>query len=359
MAEMLRREFLQTVGALFVGAPGSAPIRLGVDSYSIRDLRWKASQLLEYAASLKVDALQISVPGQLDSTEPSYLRKLKDDAARLGIYLDTGIGSICPESQHYNPKAGNPADSLIQGLRISRELGARVMRCFMGGPNDRRSGRPIEPLMESTIKTLRSVRTQALDLGVKIAIENHGDMQAHELKTLIEEAGRDFVGACLDVGNPIQVLEDPVQTYEILGPYAFTTHVRDSVVYEHPRGAAFQWVALGDGCLDLPAMVELHRKLCPQTPLLLEIITGRPPQVLPYWEDDFWKFFPRMKAADFARFLKLVRRGHPFQGAMMIGGTGPQPPEFQAALRRQQQYDLERSVEYAKKKLDVGVRWRS
>jgi hypothetical protein len=106
-------------------------------------------------------------------------------------------------------------------------------------------------------------------------------------------------------------------------------------------------------------MVELHRKLCPQTPLLLEIITGRPPQVLPYWEDDFWKFFPRMKAADFARFLKLVRRGHPFQGSMMIGGTGPQPPEFQAALRRQQQYDLERSVEYAKKKLDVGVRWRS
>ena len=358
MAEMLRREFLQTATVLLAHPSAPAPIRLGVDSYSIRDLRWKAPQLLDYAASLKVDALQISVPAELESLEPAYLRKLKDEAARLGIYLDTGIGCICPQSAQYNPMVGDPADYLLRGLRVAKELGAGVMRCFMGGPNDRRSGRPIEPLIESTIKTLRSVRSQALDLGVKIAVENHGEMQAHELKTLIEEAGRDFVGACLDTGNPIQVLEDPVQTYETLGPYAITTHVRDSVVYEHRRGAAFQWVALGDGCLDLAAMIELHRKLCPQTPLLLEIITGRPPQVLPYWEEDFWKFFPRMRAADFARFLKLVRRGHPFQGAMMIGGTGPQPPEFQAALRRQQQYDLERSVEYAKKKLDVGVRWR-
>ena len=35
-----------------------------------------------------------------------------------------------------------------------------------------------------------------MDAGLKIAIENHaGDMQARELKMLIEEAGKDFVGA--------------------------------------------------------------------------------------------------------------------------------------------------------------------
>ena len=43
---------------------------------------------------------------------------------------------------------------------------------------------------------------------------------------------------------------------------------------------------------------------------------------------------------------------------MLIGGRRNQPPEYAAALKEQQRFDLERSVEYAKK-LGVGVRWRA
>ena len=46
--------------------------------------------------------------------------------------------------------------------------------------------------MESTIALFRSVRAEALDLGVRIALENHaGDMQAREVRTIIEESGKD------------------------------------------------------------------------------------------------------------------------------------------------------------------------
>ena len=38
---------------------------------------------------------------------------------------------------------------------------------------------------------------------------------------------------------------------------------------------------------------------------------------------------------------------------------GKQPPEYRAALKEQQHVDLERSVEYAKKTLGLGIRWRS
>ena len=90
----------------------------------------------------------------------------------------------------------------------------------------------------------------------------------------------------------------------------------------------------------------------------LEIITGRPPQILPYLEPDFWKAFPKLPAADFARFLALAKRGHPFMGEMMVAGTGKQPPAYEAAITEQQRVDLERSFEYAKKTLGVGVRWK-
>jgi hypothetical protein len=61
----------------------------------------------------------------------------------------------------------------------------------------------IEAHMENTIKVFRSVHSEALDLGVKIAIENHdGDMQTLEVRTLTEESGKDFVGSNLDTGSP-------------------------------------------------------------------------------------------------------------------------------------------------------------
>jgi len=239
-------------------------------------------------------------------------------------------------------------------------VGSRVMRCYMGTRDNRRTALPLEAHIENTVKVLRAVRSQALDAGVRIAVENHaGDMQAREVKTLIEAAGKDFVGSCLDTGNPMWVVEDPLLSLEILAPYVATSHVRDSAVFEHPRGAAAQWVALGDGSVDFARFVELYRKLCPSASIQLEIITGRPPEVLPYLEPDFWKPFQKTPAWEFARFLALAKRGQPFLGDMVIGEWSNNSPALEAALREQQRVDLERSLEYAKKKLGIGVRWRA
>jgi len=336
------------------------PIKLGFDSYSIRAFQWKAIELLDYAASLKLDTVQLSSLGDFESLEPAYLEKVKDHAARLGLAIDAGIGCMCPSSTAYNKKEGEPAEYVARGLRTARAVGSSVMRCYMGTRADRHTALPIEGHMENTIKVLRAVRSQALDSGVRIAVENHaGDMQAREVKTIIEEAGKDFVGSCLDTGNPLWVAEDPLLTLEILAPYVATSHVRDSAVFEHPRGAAAQWVALGDGSVDFTRFVELYRKWCPSAAVQLEIITGRPPEVLPYLEHDYWKAFPKARAWEFARFLALAKSGRPFLGSMVIGEWSDNSPAIEAALKEQQRVDLERSLEYAKKKLGLGIRWRA
>ncbi|MGE5570532.1 MAG: sugar phosphate isomerase/epimerase family protein [Rhodospirillales bacterium] len=360
MENMLRRTFLQTAGGAAAASAYPAPaarIKLGIDPYSIRDLRWKALDLLNYAGNLKLDAIQFSSLNDYESLEPAHLQKVREDAERRGIQIDAGVGCICPTSSAWNPATGDAVQYVLKGLSVARAVGSKSMRCFLGSGADRRGKLPIEAHIEATVKVLRAVRSQALDAGVKIALENHsGDMQAWELRALIEEAGRDFVGCCLDIGNPMLVVEDPMVTLETLAPYVVTTHFRDSVVYEHPRGAAFQWVAMGDGSLDLRALVARCRELCPEAAMQLEIITGRPPQVLPYYEAEFWKVFPKARAAEFARFVALAKAGHPFMGAMVIAGPGRQPPEIQAALKQQQRRDLERSLEYARKELGAGIR---
>jgi len=93
----------------------------------------------------------------------------------------------------------------------------------------------------------------------------------------------------------------------------------------------------------------------------LEIITGRPPRPLPYLEADFWKAFPKTPAWEFARFVALAKSGRPFMGAMVIEDIPGQKvtvPVMQEALKEQQRIDLERSFEYARKKLNVGINWR-
>jgi sugar phosphate isomerase/epimerase len=367
---MNRRAFLQAAAAAPAlsqaassqsGGSSAAPgIKLGFDTYSLRAFRWKDIQLIDFAAGLKCDTLQISDSADYSSTDTAHLQAVRDHAQRLGIEIDAGIGCICPLSKSWKPENGTPENVIADGLRVAHTVGARSMRCFMGTMDDRRGSRPIEEYMEATIRILREAKPRAQDANVRIALENHaGDLQAREVRTIIEEAGKDFVASCLDTGNPMWVMENPLVTLEILGRYAVTTHVRDSVVFEHPRGAAAQWVALGDGVVDWTSFFDLYRKLCPHALLQLEIITGRPPQILPYYDRDWWRWFEKQPASEFVRFEEMARHGHPYMGTMVIeDAPGRRPEEFTAALKEQQRVDLERSIEFAQKRLGLGIKWK-
>jgi len=176
---MLRRTFLQTLpAAVAAAAPApDVPVKLGFDTYSIRAFKWKAPQFLEYAAGLKLDTIQFSSLDDYETFEPAYLQKIKDQAARLNIGIDAGMGCVCPTSKSFN-KTGPPArERVLEGLRVAKRVGSTSMRCYMGASADRLGPLPIEAHMESTIQVFKSVRAEALDLGVKIALENHsGDM---------------------------------------------------------------------------------------------------------------------------------------------------------------------------------------
>ncbi len=356
---MLRRTFLQSAVLASALQGAETPIRLGFDTFSIRGFKWKALQLLDYAASLKLDAIQMSSLDDFESLEPAYLAQVKEKAARHGIQIDTGLGSVCPTASNFPKNVGTAGEYIERGLRVTHALGVKVMRCYMGSQADRRGKLPLEAHMENVVKVLRGARPMARDWGIRIGLENHaGDMQAREVKTIIEAAGKDVIGSCLDSGNPLWVAEDPFLTLETLAPYVVTTHIRDSAVFEHPRGAATQWLALGDGSIDFQKFVSQFRKTVSNSSVHLEIITGRKPEVLNYLEPEYWKPFPNTPAWEFARFVALAKSGRPYIGPMLIAPPGKPTPVIEAALIEQQRTDLERSIVYAQKTLGLGIRWR-
>lgn len=337
---MLRRTFVAGATVAALAQPQSRPkMKIGIDLFSIRSSGYGPFEYLDYSAKHGANVVHFSEIRFIRNLEPDNLRKVRAHAEKLGIELELGMRSICPTSKSFDASQGT-AEQQIERMLVSAKLvGSPIVRCFLGTSNDRVGSLPIEGHIENTIKVLRNVRSKVMDAGLKIAIENHaGDMQGRELKSLVEGAGKDFVGVCLDSGNPLWVLESPHVTLETLAPYVLTSHIRDTAVWRIPEGAAVQWVRMGDGNIGIDRYLKRYMELCPGKAVTLEIIvTG--PRKYPYFDPKFWDGYKNVSAAEFAQFVSLVDKGEPRPAA-------PPVPKEQTAQRERE--DLEASVRWVR-----------
>jgi 3-oxoisoapionate decarboxylase len=328
---------------------------LGLNTYCLRALRWNDAQLLDYAAALQLDAIFLQDSLDPKAMDPAHWTEVRDQANRLGLHLETGGAGIFPKTPQDLPAV---VSTLRKNIERAKAMGSPVVRCIIASDRASLPPGPIEKHVETVVGLLRSVKPQVVDAGLKIAIETHKDLQAWELKALIEEVGFDFVGVYLDTGNPVFVTEHPMTTVETLGRYALTFHLRDSVVYEQKNGVAVQWVPLGEGNIDFPPIVAKMRELAPDVYTYVKPITGRPPVVIPIYDEKYWASYPKARAFELGRFLALAKSGSPYDRPMVVEDLAgrPVPEQFRAAIQYQQKEHMERSVEYAKKKLGLGVR---
>lgn len=349
---MQRRSFLKTSASALLATPlagalaetAKPKMKLGFDNFSIRSLGLKAGAIIDYAAQQKVDCLLLSDLDVYESHEDSYLGDLKKKAADSGIALYAGTLGICPTAFRFSTKWGSAEEQLKLTIRVAKAIGSPVARCVQGFAEDRKSPGGIRARMKDTLAVLRNVRSFAMDHGVKIAIENHaGDMQAHELRDLIEEAGKDFVGVTIDSGNATWALEDPMDNLEILAPYTVCSGIRDNMIWEDENGAQVAWTAMGEGIIDMKAYAKRFNALCPDAPFILEIISGfaRP---LPYLKPEFWKGYEEVTAESFAHFVALAKKGKPIPAFKPEG-------DKKAADQAYQKAELERSIAWCKANL--------
>lgn len=312
---MNRRQFVTLSAAsplAVLASQTTQSVRLGIDLFSLRSQNWTPFQYLDYCAGQKVQVVHFSEIRFLGNLEPANLSKVRDRAAQLGLQLEIGMKSICPTSKMFEASLGTAEQQLVRMIDSAKLIGSPIVRCVLGSADDRKPG-PIEAHIEDMIRVLFNVRSKAIDSGIKIAIENHaGDMQAHELKTLVERAGSDFVGVCLDSGNPLWTMEDPHVCLDVLHPYVLTSHIRDSAVWNVAQGSAVTWVQMGRGNVDIDSYVRKYIDLCPGKALSLEsILLG--PKLLPFRDKSFWDQYRGMPAWSFERYRELADAGKPYQ----------------------------------------------
>jgi sugar phosphate isomerase/epimerase len=338
---MMRRTVLAAGAAALAGravgaAAAGGKVKFGLDLYSLRSQGWTPIQYLDYCAKWGIEVVHFSEIRFLGGLEEANLKEVRAHAEKLGIEVEIGMLSICPTSTMFNASQGTAEEQLMRMAVAARTVGSRIVRCVLGSSADRTGAISIEGHIENTVKVLHNVRTRILDAGLKVAIENHaGDMQAREVKMLIEEAGKDFVGSCLDSGNPMWTIEDPHLTLETLAPYVLTSHVRDTAVWNTPQGAAVAWTRMGEGNIGIEDYIREFAAKCPGRPLSLEIIvTG--PRMYNYFDPKFWDAFRKTPAWEFARFLALAEKGKPREAPPRVSreaGIAREVEDVEASIR--------------------------
>ena len=342
---MDRRTFLCSTAAAAIAAsrlgawPGAATVELGSIDGSVSGNQFTPVTFLDYLSSIELTWAMLSVPAQTLGDEAA-LKAIRAHADRLGIRLQLAFGSVCPSSKSFNAQNGTLDEQVARGLKASQIFGATCMRCVLGGDPERPQ---IEMHVDNMVKAVRAMRSRIVDSGVKLAVENHGgDLQAREMKEMIEAVGTDVMGVCLDAGNPVWMLEDPHFTLETLIPYALTCHVRDSAVWKTPDGIAVRWVNMGDGNVDIDGWIRAFVQARPGMPIIFENLVSGAPRVHHIYDPAFWKNWSKMTASDFSRFLAIADRGTPKPAAAPTPGKTP---------GQQRRDDLEACVRYTRQLL--------
>src|SRR6185503_1876690 len=92
---------------------------------------------------------------------------------------------------------------------------------------------------------------------LRLAIENHKDWRVSELLDILKRLSSEWVGVCVDTGNSLALLEEPMAVIQGLAPFAFSCHLKDMGVQEYEEGFLLSEVPLGEGFLDLKKMIAL------------------------------------------------------------------------------------------------------
>jgi 3-oxoisoapionate decarboxylase len=339
-----RRTFLATTAAAalhpFDLIAAQAPrVELGSVDGSVGGNQFTPAQYLDHFSSLKLTWAMISLPAATLADEAA-VREVRGHADRLGIKLQLAFGSVCPSSRSFNAQNGTLEEQVARALKASQIFGARCMRCVLGGDPERPQ---IEMHMDNMIKAVRAMRSRIVDSGIKLAVENHGgDLQAREMKAMVEAVGTDVMGVCLDSGNPVWMLEDPHMTLEMLIPYAETSHVRDSAVWKTPEGIAVRWVNMGEGNVDIDGWIRKFIQAKPGMPIIFENLVSGNPRVHRVYDPKFWDNWRKMPAWEFARFQAIADKGTPKLAT-------PRPEGKTAGQQRIE--DLEVCVKYTRELL--------
>lgn len=165
-------------------------------------------------------------------------------------------------SAHMDLTQPDSVDRFHRRLEFARNIGARCVNSIAGPAGN----------LAGFHANIPAIAERARDLGVVIALENHGDLLDREQQALdfIREVNHPAIRVNYDTGNAWYYSKgsiDPVEELAVLAPVVAHVHVKTPKIVD----GLLRWAALGDGELDLPALARVLKERMPGVPVSYEL----------------------------------------------------------------------------------------
>jgi len=292
--------------------------------------------LLEECLHFGTGGIQCS----LDSRKPEVAAEVRRRAEAESLHVEAIIQP---------PQDDADVVRFEQDIKVAQTAGATLARTVILPGRRYEQFTDLETFREFEVRGLQSLQRAEPILArhrFRLAVENHKGQRVPERLETFRQVSSEWVGMCVDLGNSFALLEDPIEVVRAYAPWAMTVHIKDQALQSYEDGFLFGDVALGDGFLDLPAMVKILREANPSIQFDLETIT-RDPLRVPVLQQTYYRSMGDIPASDLGRALREIRVS-----------AAPEPLEIISALSLDDQVaaesrNIRRSVDYARETLGL------
>lgn len=165
-------------------------------------------------------------------------------------------------SAHMDLTQPDSVERFGRRLEFAATVGAKIVNTIAG---------PMSGL-EGFRRNIPVIGKRAAELGLAVALENHGDLVdcGEQILDCVREVGLPAVRVNYDTGNAWYYSKgviDPVAELAQLAPVVAHVHLKSPKI----AGGLMRWVALGEGELDLPAVGRVLCERLPGVPVSFEL----------------------------------------------------------------------------------------
>jgi sugar phosphate isomerase/epimerase len=214
------------------GVPGNRP-----------DKPMTVFNLIEVAISMEAKVIQIADNVSLEKFSDQELLEFKYFADQAELKIEVGA-------------RGMTVERLGRYVNIAHLLGSTILYFAIDAPD-------FEPGMNEIHDIIRTIVPELEALGIMLCIENHERLLASELLEIVEKAGSNHLGICLDTVNSLGLGEGIETLIRLLAPITVNLHIKEYFIrrFTHKMGFVIEGAQLGKGMLPL---AELISKVSPR-----------------------------------------------------------------------------------------------
>ncbi|MDO8589675.1 MAG: sugar phosphate isomerase/epimerase family protein [bacterium] len=257
---------------------------------------WILEGFVDFAIGHDFGGIEVPLSRFVPDLEPSRLKELKKKLSDHNLFfiMDSEVALDVEQIRTLIP--------------LAKEFGSPIIRIKSSnilGCDRKKLGKPWNEHVRHVISVLSELTPLLRQNGLRIAIENHQDLDSNDLLQIIEVVGADVVGVNFDIGNAFATCEDPIVFANKLGPHIINIHLKEYKIFKSEEGFRLVRCSIGDGSVDFKKVLPLLARNCPNAKMVIEL-GALEARNISWLGSDFWEEIKPRNHSELVTFFQLL-----------------------------------------------------